>query len=165
MNNFWENTTVRIVIVIMTIRQKRKYLKLLSCVASALLISPVSGYSGDNDDPQDCSKYGMVANDVGWCVPVMKLTGDLEKIFSITDCHAISGLTCKISYNGKLPLPSEVFFIELDKDGNVVGKKTRLIYPELKPRETGYATFRINSASTATIVLSGIWKGPYKNPY
>ena len=141
------------------------YLKLFFCVALALLMSSVSSYPAENDDTQDCSKYGMVANDVGWCVPVLKLTGDLEKIFSITDCHAISGLTCKISYNGKLPLPSEVFFIEMDKDGNAVGKKTRLIYPKLKPGETGYATFRTNSASTAMIVLSGIWKGPYKNPY
>lgn len=146
-------------------KQNRTYLKLLICISSVLLISSVSGISGDNNDPQDCTKYGKVANDDGWCVPVMKLTGDLQKIFSITDCQAISGLTCRISYNGKLPLPSEVFFVELDKDGNVVGKKTRLIYPKLKPGETGYATFRINSASTVTIVLSGIWKGPYKNPY
>ncbi len=148
----------------MTKRQERKCLKLIFCVASALLISAVSGYSGD-DGSQDCDKYGMVANEDGWCVPVMKLTGDLQKIFTITNCHKISGLTCRISYNGNLTLPSEVFFIELDRDGRVVGKKTRLIYPKLEPDETGYATFRINSASTATIVLSGIWDGPYKNPY
>jgi hypothetical protein len=84
-------------------------------------------------------------NDVGWCVPVMKLTGNLQKIFKITDCHAISGLTCQISYNGKLPIPSKIFFIELDKDGKVIGKKTRLIYPELEPGKTGHTTFRINS--------------------
>lgn len=149
----------------MRTKQKRTHLKLLFCVASVLLISTVSGSSADNDDPHDCKQYGMVANDDGWCVPVMKLAGDLQKIFNITDCHAISGLTCRISYNGKLPLPSEVFFIELDKGGSVVGKKTRLIYPKLNPGETGYATFRISSAATATVVLSGIWKGPYKNPY
>jgi len=149
----------------MRIKQKRTYLKLLLCVTSALLFSAVSGFSTDTDDPEDCKKYGMVANDDGWCVPVMKLTGDLEKIFSIAHCQKISGLTCKISYNGKLALPSEVFFVELDKEGNAVGKKTRLIYPKLRPGETGYATFRINSDSTATIVLSGKWEGPYKNPY
>jgi hypothetical protein len=150
----------------MRTRQKRTYLKLVCYVASILLISAISVSSADNsNDPQDCKKYGMVANDEGWCVPVMKLTGDLQKIFSITRCQWISGLTCRISYNGKLPLPSEVFFIELDKEGRVVGKKTRLIYPKLEPGETGYATFRINSDSTAKIVLSRIWKGPYKNPY
>jgi hypothetical protein len=129
-------------------KQSSAYLKLFLYVSSVLLISSVSGISGDNNDPQDCTKYGKVANDDGWCVSVMKLTGDLRKIFSITDCHAISGLTYKMSYNGKLPLPSEIFSVEFDKDGNVVGKKTRLIYPKLKPGETGYATFTNNSDST-----------------
>ena len=107
----------------------------------------------------------MVVNDEGWCIPVIQLTGDLQKVFTITDCHVISGLTCTISYNGKLPLPSEVFFIEFDKTGKVVGEKTRLIYPELEPGESGYATFRIKGGSTTTIVLTGIWEGPYKDPY
>jgi len=147
----------------MQMKQKRMFL--LFCVVSLLLISGMSSYAADNNDPQDCQKYGMMANDEGWCVPVMKLTGDLQKIFNITDCHAISGLTCRITYNGKLPLPSEVFFIEYDKNGDIVGKKTRLIYPELKAGERGYATFRVKSAATATIVLSGAWEGPYKNPY
>ncbi len=146
-------------------RMKQKRIILLFCVASLLLISGISGYAADNNDGQDCKMFGMIANDEGWCVPVMKLKGDLQKIFDITDCHAISGLTCRITYNGKLPLPSEVFFIELDKNGNIVGEKTRLIYPKLKAGETGYATFRFKSAYTATIVLSGIWKGPYINPY
>ncbi len=145
-------------------RQEIKYLRLIFRVASALLFSAVLSCSGVYD-PQDCSKYGMVPNEDGWCVPVMKLTGDLQKIFTINNCHPISGLTCRVSYNGKLPLPSEVFFVELDQDGQVVGEKTRLIYPKLEPGETGYATFRTRSASTATIVLSGIWEGPYKNPY
>jgi hypothetical protein len=149
----------------MKIKQKRSYLKLFFCVASFLLFTAVSGSAADNNDPQYCKKHGMVANDEGWCIPVMKLTGDLQKIFSIADCHAISGLTCRITYNGKLPLPSEVIFVEYDKNGTVVGNKTRLIYPELKPGETGYATFRIKSASSTTIDLTGIWKGPYKNPY
>jgi hypothetical protein len=149
----------------MITKQKRNYLKLIFCVASVLLISSPLGCSKEDNASQDCNKYGMVANNEGWCVPVVKLTGDLQKIFTITDCHAISGLTCTISYNGKLPLPSEIFFIELDKTGKVVGKKTRLIYPKLKPGERGYATFRIDGDSTTTIVLTGIWKGPYKNPY
>jgi hypothetical protein len=146
-------------------KQKINYLKLLVCLSSVILVCPLSCLAGDNADSQDCNKSGMLANDDGWCVPVMKLTGDLQKIFNITDCHAISGLTCRISYNGKLPLPSEVFFIELDKAGNVVGKRTRLIYPKLKRGESGYATFRVNGTSTSMIVLTGVWEGPYKNPY
>ncbi len=124
-----------------------------------------AGHAADSNDLQNCKQYGMVTNDEGYCVPDIKLTGDLQKIFRIAACHAISGLTCKITYNGKLPLPSEVFFVEYDKNGTVVGKKMRLIYPELKPGETGNATFRIKSASATTIVLSGVWEGPYKNPY
>jgi hypothetical protein len=127
---------------------------------ATLLISSVSVHASDNNDPQNCKQYGMIANDEGWCVPVIKLSGDLQKIFNVTDCHAISGLTCKIAYNGKLPLPSEVFFIEYDKDGLSVGGKTRLIYPELKPGESGKATFRIKSVSSTNIVLAGVWERP-----
>lgn len=132
---------------------------------AAFLISGLSVYAADNNDPQNCKQYGKIANDEGLCVPVIKLSGDLQKIFNVTGCQAISGLTCHITYNGKLPLPSEVFFVEYDKDGTAVGKITRLIYPELKPGESGNATFRIKSASSTTIVLSGVWQGPYKNPY
>lgn len=117
-------------------------------------------------DPQDCKQYGKIANKEGWCMPVLKLTGDLNKIFTIpeTDCEYISGMTCRISYNGKLPLPSEVYFIQFDKNGKKLGDQIRLIYPKLEANESGTATFRINS-NPATIELIGKWEGPYINPY
>ena len=73
-------------------------------------------------------------------------------------------MTCKITYNGKSPLPSEVFFTEVDSDGHA-GKKTRLIYPNLKAGERGAATFRIHAGEPAKIILAGVWDGPWKNPY
>jgi len=63
-------------------------------------------------------KHGMAANDEGFCVRVIKLAEDLQRIFSITECHAISGVTCKIAYNGKFPLPSEILSIAYDKKWN-----------------------------------------------
>lgn len=101
----------------------------------------------------------------GFRIPEFRLKGNLEKIFVISDCDYISGITCRIHYNGSLPLPSEVFFTEFDEHGRKAGPRVRLIYPKLAPGETGRATFRIRSAGPAKIVLQGEWNGPYRDPY
>jgi hypothetical protein len=98
-------------------------------------------------------------------VPTFQLTTRLAKIFSIQKCEYISGLTCKIHYNGAGPLPSQVFFTEFDENGDKAGPRIRLIYPELKPGETGTATFRIRLAEPAKVVLQGEWNGPWRDPY
>lgn len=92
----------------------------------------------------------------------------LQDIFAISHCQFISGLTCKITYNGKSPLPSEVFFNEFDAQGHPLGNKTRLIYPHLNAGERGVATFMLRGVQTgepAKVVLTGVWNGPWKNPY
>ncbi len=126
-------------------------------LASIFLMAGTSGYASDSNDPQNCKQYGMVANNEGHCVPDIKLTGDLQKIFIVDDCHAISGLTCKITYNGKLPLPSEIYFIEYNKAGTVVGKKTRLIYPEfyLKALEKGPTGKKLNKSFESRALRRG----------
>jgi hypothetical protein len=98
-------------------------------------------------------------------IPKFELAGKLSKIFKVSRCEYISGLTCRIHYNGKLPLPSEVFFTEFDDHGKKAGPRVRLIYPELNPGETGIATFRIRLSSPAKIVLEGEWNGPWRDPY
>jgi hypothetical protein len=97
--------------------------------------------------------------------PKLVLEDKLARTFTVDGCEYISGMTCRISYNGKEPLPSEVFFIELDQAGKTLGPKIRLIYPKLKPGESGKATFRIRSNNPAKIVLQGHWNGPWKDPY
>src|SRR5579859_1457577 len=94
-------------------------------------------------------------NDWPTC-PVFTLKGQLQDIFVISHCQFISGLTCKITYNGKSPLPSEVFFTDSDSEGHV-SKKTRFIYPHLNAGERGTATFRYKTAEPAQIVLTGVW--------
>ena len=103
------------------------------------------------------------ADTVGFQVPKFELKGELSKIFDLKDCEYISGITCRIHYNGVFPLPSRVFFTELDEHGHP-GPRVRLIYPRLESGETGRATFRIHS-HPATIVLQGEWKGPWQDPY
>jgi len=98
-------------------------------------------------------------------VPRIELSGKLAKIFTVTRCEYISGLTCRIRYNGDAPLPSDVFFTEFDDMGRQAGARVRLIYPELKTGETGVATLRIRSARPAKIVLRGEWNGPWRSPY
>jgi len=101
----------------------------------------------------------------GWTYPTFKLKGKLAEIFTISDCQWISGFTCHIRYNGKYVLPSEVFFAEYDAKGKQLGRRTRLIYPHLKAGERGYATFRFRTNNPSFVVLEGVWKGEWKNPY
>jgi len=97
--------------------------------------------------------------------PRFELKGKLAKIFTVTDCEYISGMTCRIHYSGELPLPSRVFFTEFDERGQKAGARVRLIYPKLGSGETGRATFRIRLSRPAKIVLEGEWKGPWRDPY
>ncbi|HVB88032.1 MAG TPA: hypothetical protein VNK23_15330 [Candidatus Dormibacteraeota bacterium] len=101
----------------------------------------------------------------GFVIPKFELAGKLSKIFTVSRCEYISGLTCHIHYNGKLPLPSEVFFTEFDEHGKKAGPRVRLIYPKLNSGETGVATFRIRLSTPAKIVLEGEWNGPWRDPY
>jgi hypothetical protein len=98
-------------------------------------------------------------------IPIACLTLEpaLRKIFTIDHCEAISGLTCKIHYNGKNPLPSEVFYSDYDDHGRLLCRKpSRLIYPPLRPGETGVATFLDHCpAMPARIVLKGKWSDEY----
>ena len=109
-----------------------------------------------------------VCDPSGFACPTFVLNDKLQDIFIISHCQFISGLTCKVTYNGKAPLPSEVFFTEFDAKGQLMGKKTRLIYPHLNPGERGTATFMLRGVQTgepAKVVLTGAWNGPGKDPY
>ena len=110
-------------------------------------------------------KQAKTGADSGFTYPRFELKGKLAKIFTVTDCEYISGMTCRIHYSGVLPLPSQVFFTEFDEHGQKAGTQVRLIYPKLGPGETGRATFRIRLSRPAKIVLEGEWKGPWRDPY
>ncbi|HEY4837988.1 MAG TPA: hypothetical protein VIH72_05250 [Candidatus Acidoferrales bacterium] len=128
-----------------------------------LIVAAVFGMSLICVGQNQLEKTILTANDAD--IPALELRGKLAKIFSISDCEYISGLTCKIYYNGSASLPSQVFFTELDKQGRQSGRRVQLIYPRLKPRETGRATFRINLTRPVKIVLYGEWNGPWRDPY
>jgi hypothetical protein len=101
----------------------------------------------------------------GFPLPKFELAGKLAQSFEITDCEYISGLTCRIHYNGTFPLPAQIFFTEFDERWQQAGGKVRLNYPHLRAGETGRATFRIRLSSPAKIVLWGDRRGPWRNPY
>jgi hypothetical protein len=98
-------------------------------------------------------------------LPSMELEPRLAAIFAVTRCEFMSGMTCRITYNGKSPLPSEVYFTEYDESGKALGQRTRLIYPKLEKGESGRATFRLRASNPTRVVLSGTWNGPWRNPY
>jgi hypothetical protein len=99
-----------------------------------------------------------------WGYPTIELQGRLHDIFTVTHCQYISGLSCRISYNGRAPLPSEMLFVPYDVAGKTEGPRVRVIYPRLEPGESGTATFRIGS-HPARLVLRGVWDGPWRDPY
>lgn len=115
--------------------------------------------------------------DLGFTYPKIELEERLAEILSFDKCKWISGLTCKVRYNGKHPLPRKIMMSAYNEQGtrlefsvrNQRGKrihvfKARLIYPKLDAGETGIATFRVGGDS-ARIVLRGLWDGPYEDPY
>src|SRR5579863_5728021 len=110
-------------------------------------------------------KQAATPADGGFSYPRIELQGKLAKIFTITDCEYLSGMTCRIHYNGALPLPSQIFFTEWDERGQRAGDRVRLIYPKLGPGETGRATFRLHSSNPVKVVLQGEWKGAWRSPY
>lgn len=102
--------------------------------------------------------------DDAFTYPTLELKGLVAEIFSFEQAEWISGLTCRIKYNGNKPLPSRVFFSEYDENGEQVSKKTRLIYPKLNSGESGHATFRVKSHASKIIIWSE-GDGPWENPY
>ena len=96
----------------------------------------------------------------GLAIPCVELEPALKEIFTISQCERISGLTCRITYDGKKPLPREVFFSDLDANGRQLCKTSRLIYPSLKPGESGRVTFLDPcDVSADRLMLRGKWDG------
>jgi hypothetical protein len=97
--------------------------------------------------------------------PRLVLNGRLSDTFLFDQCEYISGMTCRITLKAGRTLPSQVFFTEFDGAGKQVKRKVRLVYPNLKPGESGRATFRLRSGTPSKIVMYGEWKGAWKSPY
>jgi hypothetical protein len=94
------------------------------------------------------------------------LEGRLIDTFEFSRCDAISGMTCHITLKDGARLPSRVFVQALDSRDKPLGKRLLLIYPELKPKEGGWATFPLRIPnSTKTVVLTGEWNGAYRSAY
>src|SRR5438132_10391700 len=88
------------------------------------------------------------------------ITGRLIDTFEFSKCDAISGMTCHITLKKGAQLPSRVFMQPLDSRNQPLGKRRRLIYPELKAEEGGWATFLRTPSGATAVVLTGEWNGP-----
>jgi hypothetical protein len=93
------------------------------------------------------------------------LSGRLIDTFEFSKCEAISGMTCHIALKNGAQLPSRVFMQGLDSQNRTLGEKRLLVYPELKAGEGGRATFLRVPSGANTVVLTGEWHGPYRDPY
>lgn len=123
-------------------------------IASLLLVSQLILSQPERKLPPDENCLG--------CPPIV-LKGKLSKWLEVSECKAISGMTCRIWFNKGAVLPSRIFIYEVDAHEHPVGKRRALIYPNLKLGEKGWATFRISRGST--VVLTGEWNGPWKSAY
>src|SRR5436309_14997402 len=114
---------------------------------------------------QTAVEQPQTPDEKAWEMPRIALEPRLAEICAVSRCEWISGMTCRITYNGRRPLPSEVFFTEFDARHKQLGPKTRLIYPKLKKGESGMATFFLQSDHPRHVLLTALWNGPWRNPY
>jgi hypothetical protein len=112
------------------------------------------------------SVYKPSRNCLG-CPQAIVLDAGLTQAIEIFDCKAISGMVCRIGLRSDArALPSEIFIQSFGADGSKIGHPIRLIYPNLKRGETGWATFRIERGDRLKAVrLTGKWEGAWKSPY
>ncbi|MFZ3200496.1 MAG: hypothetical protein WA175_05030 [Candidatus Acidiferrales bacterium] len=82
----------------------------LVCAAKLLAAAPQQGVGVQQKKPNADIENAFRS-------PEFELKGKLAKIFRLSHCEYISGLTCRIHYNGALALPSELFFTEFDDHG------------------------------------------------
>ena len=131
----------------------------------ALIIALVAvTFAFSDDQPTKTIQLSGKNKDSGFTYPVLELRGRVAEIFTFYNAEWISGLTCRIKYNGKKPLPSNVFFAEYDENGKQMSERIRLIYPKLNSGESGYATFRVKRHASKIVIWSegdGPWKSPY----
>jgi len=121
-------------------------------------------FTSASDDQPRVVHLKAENNNSPFTYPILELKGLVAEIFTFYDAEYISGLTCRIKYNGAKPLPSKVFFSEYDSKSKEISHKVRLIYPKLNTGESGYATFRIKSTPSKLVIWSE-GEGPWENPY
>jgi len=89
-------------------------------------------------------------------MPDLVLSGRLADTLSVSDCELISLFTCKISIKQGQVMPSRIYFMEIAQNGGAASQKIQLIYPRLKPGQSGKATFHANAEATQ-LFLWGEW--------
>jgi hypothetical protein len=130
---------------------------------SILLFSALACLNSNAQAPAS-AKTKKVKTCENFCYALI-LEGRLIDTLDFSQCTAISGMTCHIYLKDGAQLPSRVFMQPLDSQDKPLGKKLLLIYPALKPKERGWATFLGTPNDTKTVVLTGEWNGAYRSAY
>ncbi len=119
-----------------------------------------------DDYKKDCEARGMSWSN-NWCNPSISMEPKLAKTITITECKAISGLTCRLTLLPSSKLPSRIFVQSQDIDGNSIGKEFRLIYPDLEANgwSSGIATFMGDMSYAVRLQLRGEWSKEYDSAY
>jgi len=123
----------------------------------AMLVAGMVSSAGAQTGGANCLSPQIEGPD-GFCYPTIEMEGKLGEIISVTGCEYISGMSCRITYNGKASLPSKILFTEYDASNVKAGPPTRLLYAPLEPGKSVLAMFRIRMGSPSRVVLEGVWK-------
>ena len=132
--------------------------------AIAVLISLLSTGGGELSDRPletwvaECESQGMTWS--GWCLPTVVIESRLEGVITLTECTAISGLSCRITVVAPERMPVRLLFTPVDRDGNSVGPERQLVYPDLVPNgwSSGIATFFQMDGNPTSVRVRGIWQ-------
>jgi len=146
--------------IIIIRRMKMKY----SFSFALIIVLAAVTFVFSEDQPIKTIQLTGKNKESGFTYPMLELKGRVAEIFTFYNAEWISGLTCHIKYNGKKPLPSNVFFSEYDEDGKQISERIRLIYPKLNSGESGHATFRVKGHASKMVIWSE-GDGPWENPY
>jgi hypothetical protein len=102
--------------------------------------------------------------DNGMPIPHLVLVGHLARAISVKSCELISGLTCRICLNSGQEIPSRIYSTEVDHKGTKLEPRKRVLYPDIRPGQCGLATLSLRHHSSK-LVLRGVWRGPWQDPY
>lgn len=95
-----------------------------------------------------------------WC-PKVVFVGKAAEIFRLKECSYISGVTIKITYNGKYSYPARLKFTLFDSHGNVMemDQKKHVFGPKyLEKGQYGIFTIQaLGNEDPSRIEIEGVW--------
>lgn len=104
---------------------------------------------------QECIDRGMTYSN-NWCNPTLRLEPSLQSLVRMSNCKAISGLTCTIKALDSASFPKVIYYRRIGKNGETMSSGHKVNFPNLVERgwSSGLATFRNISGNEMALELT-----------